>query len=59
MGYFDLDPNRVLDLVLEAYEQQPQNAAYLKLVPALKKEAVVDLLGFKFKHYQVGLRACH
>ncbi|KAG1660029.1 hypothetical protein FOA52_010014 [Chlamydomonas sp. UWO 241] len=52
IGYFDLDPNRVLDLVLEAGVQQPGNAGYVSLVPLFKAEAVVHLLGFKFQHYQ-------
>ena len=54
IGYFDLDPNRVLDLVLEAMEHQPGNDAYLKLVPMFERESVVQLLGFKFQQYQVG-----
>lgn len=53
IGYFDLDPNRVLDLVLDAAEIQPHNTAYHKLIPLFKKDAVVHLLGFKFQHYQV------
>ena len=53
IGYFDLDPNRVLDLVLEAAEHQPENDAFVRLVPLFKEEAVVQLLGFKFQQYQV------
>eukprot|EP00983_Pelagomonas_calceolata_P104487 1159034-Pelagomonas_calceolata.AAC.1 len=52
IGYFDLDPNRVLDLVLDAAEVQPENTAYLRLVPLFKREAIVHLLGFKFQHCQ-------
>ena len=32
IGYFDLDPNRCFDLVLEAYEQNPSAPGYLALV---------------------------
>jgi hypothetical protein len=32
IGYFDLDPNRALDLVLEAYEQKPSNNGFLQLL---------------------------
>ena len=53
IGYFDLDPNRCLDLVLEAAEQQPANRAYLRLIPLFKRDAVVHLLGFRFQQYQV------
>ncbi len=55
VGFFDLDPNRVLDLVLEAFERQPDNTAYLKLIPYFNQEAVVHLLGFKFQQCQVRL----
>eukprot|EP00798_Chlamydomonas_sp_ICE-L_P015992 gene15992-22126_t len=52
IGYFDLDPNRCLDLVLEAAEQQPTNSATIKLIPMFKRDAVVHLLGFKFQQHQ-------
>lgn len=32
IGYFDLDPNRVFDAILEAYEHQPDNRAYLEVI---------------------------
>lgn len=57
IGYFDLDPNRVLDLVLDAALEQPRNTAFLALVPLFKRDAVVHLLGFKFHAHQVGAPA--
>lgn len=54
IGFFDLDPNRVLDLVLDAAEAAAPNCqAFLPLVTRFKKDAVVHLLGFKFQHAQV------
>ncbi len=53
IGFFDLDPNRVLDLVLHAFEQQPDNLAYLELLPLFSSDACAHILGFKFQNYQV------
>ncbi|KAK9815918.1 hypothetical protein WJX72_011962 [[Myrmecia] bisecta] len=52
VGFFDLDPNRVVDLVLEAYAQQPRNDVYLRLMPLFSTDARVHVLGYKFQHYQ-------
>ncbi|PNW74840.1 hypothetical protein CHLRE_12g507700v5 [Chlamydomonas reinhardtii] len=52
IGCFDLDPNRCLDLLLDAAAAQPLNAALLDVVELLKAEAVGQLLGFKLQGYQ-------
>ena len=31
IGCFDLDPNRVLDLLLDAYEHKPTSKSFIKL----------------------------
>ena len=36
IGYFDLDPNRVFSLVLDAATCQPGNDAFLLLTPAFR-----------------------
>ena len=51
IGYFDLDPNRVLDLVLDVYAENIQNHAFQQLILAFKQENLPHLLGFKFQHY--------
>jgi len=51
-GYFDLDPNRVLDIVLDAYECFPENTYYHDIIFTFKKEAIPHLLGLKFSNYQ-------
>jgi THO complex subunit 2 len=53
VGYFDLDPNRVLDLVLEAYEHNQDNASYLRIIARFPRASLAHLTGFKFK-YQYG-----
>jgi hypothetical protein len=53
VGYFDLDPNRVLDLVLEAYEHNQENASYLRIIACFPRASLAHLTGFKFK-YQYG-----
>eukprot|EP01097_Dermamoeba_algensis_P001391 TRINITY_DN151_c0_g2_i1.p1 TRINITY_DN151_c0_g2~~TRINITY_DN151_c0_g2_i1.p1 ORF type:complete len:361 (-),score=72.01 TRINITY_DN151_c0_g2_i1:58-1140(-) len=52
IGYFDLDPNRVLDLVLEAFEHDPFNLQFLKILDLFKRSNLCQLLGFKFQFYQ-------
>jgi len=51
IGYFDLDPNRALDLILEAFEQKPSNVGFLELLPLFRKENFVQVLGFKFQSH--------
>ncbi|KAK8310054.1 hypothetical protein V6Z12_D02G161600 [Gossypium hirsutum] len=52
IGHFDLDPNRVFDIVLECYELQPDNNAFLQLIPIFPKSHASQILGFKFQFYQ-------
>ncbi|KAK3270167.1 THO complex subunit 2 [Cymbomonas tetramitiformis] len=52
IGYFDLDPNRVFGLILDSFEQQPENGNYLKLLPLFPKKNMPHILGFKFQYYQ-------
>lgn len=51
VGHFDLEPNRVLDFVLDAFEQQPFNRAFLSLLRRFKRSNIAHLLGFKFMMY--------
>lgn len=51
LGCFDLDPNRVLDLCLEAFECNISNLNYLELIEMFNKAPIPHLLGFKFKNY--------
>ncbi|GAV74210.1 Tho2 domain-containing protein/Thoc2 domain-containing protein [Cephalotus follicularis] len=52
IGHFDLDPNRVFDIVLECFELQPDNTAFLELIPIFPKSHASQILGFKFQYYQ-------
>jgi THO complex subunit 2 len=54
IGYFDLDPNRALDLILEAYEQKPTNVGFLQLLGLFRKENFAQVLGFKFQNHAKG-----
>ena len=56
-GRFHLDPNRVLDLILEAFESHLDEKDFF--VPLLEgypceRNTFVNILGFKFHSYQVG-----
>uniref|UniRef100_K3W895 THO complex subunit 2 n=1 Tax=Globisporangium ultimum (strain ATCC 200006 / CBS 805.95 / DAOM BR144) TaxID=431595 RepID=K3W895_GLOUD len=52
IGYFDLDANRVLDLVLDAYEMHTENDCFAELLGAFKKESLPHVIGFKFQFYK-------
>ncbi|XWS64052.1 hypothetical protein CRYUN_Cryun06bG0153900 [Craigia yunnanensis] len=52
IGHFDLDPNRVFDIVLERYELQPDNNTFLQLIPIFPKSYASQILGFKFQYFQ-------
>jgi THO complex subunit 2 len=54
IGRFDLDPNRALDIILGAFEQQPCNFLFFSLVKKFQKDSIVSILGFKFLQYQPG-----
>lgn len=58
VGRFNLDPNRVLDVILEAFEGHLDEKEFF--VPLLESypcetSTLVNILGFKFHGYQV----CH
>ncbi|XP_063988875.1 THO complex subunit 2 isoform X2 [Diachasmimorpha longicaudata] len=51
-GYFNLDPNRVLDIVLETFENRPQDDALF--IPLIKsymcdEQVLCEVLGFKYR----------
>ena len=54
IGYFDLDPNRVLDIILEVFETNPKRwATYIPLIRSYMTQhsALCNILGFKFQSY--------
>lgn len=52
IGQFELDPNRVLDVVLDAFEQQPSNLSFVALLKQFPQRNIVHVVGFKFLNYQ-------
>ncbi|KAG7282682.1 hypothetical protein CRUP_017608 [Coryphaenoides rupestris] len=55
IGCFNLDPNRVLDIILEVYEgRSDQDHFFLSLIKSYMCEPLTlcHMLGFKFKFYQ-------
>lgn len=52
IGHFDLDPNRVFDIVLECFELYPDNNIFHQLIPLFPKSHAAQILGFKFQYYQ-------
>ena len=51
IGYFDLDPNRVLDLVLDSFEKQLWNLSFISVLGIFRVNSIVHILGFKFEFY--------
>lgn len=54
IGHFDLDPNRVLDIILKSYESNPFNQNYIEIIKKFKVEAIPNLLTLRFHslHWQ-------
>jgi len=52
IGYFDIDPNRALDVVLTAFEFYPDNVNYIELIKEFKVSALASLIGSKFEIFK-------
>lgn len=52
VGQFELDPNRVLDILLDAFEQQPTNLTFITLLKHFPLRNIVHMVGFKFLLYE-------
>ncbi|XP_078167250.1 THO2 isoform X2 [Carex rostrata] len=52
IGHFDLDPNRVFDIVLDCFELYPEKKIFYDLIPIFPKSHAAQILGFKFQYYQ-------
>eukprot|EP01031_Cornospumella_fuschlensis_P030654 gene30654-37039_t len=51
IGHFELDPNRVLDILLDLFEHEPHNLCYLELLKQFHLGNVAHVLGNKFLAY--------
>ena len=58
IGFFDLDPNRVIDVLLDSFERSGalatpsgQLANFLHLIDGFETHHVAQILGFKFRNY--------
>lgn len=49
VGNFDLDPDRVLDLVIEARVHNPATRNYLRLLRNFRRESITAVLGNKLR----------
>ena len=57
LAEFDLDPNRVIDFILNAFEFRPQQIKFfIQLIKSYNCEAstLCNTLGFKFSFLKVG-----
>eukprot|EP00889_Picochlorum_renovo_P001076 jgi/Picre1/28106/NNA_003513.t1 len=48
IGYFDLDPNRVSSLILDAFAVYPHNESFITLIKEFGVLKCVEFLGFRF-----------
>lgn len=53
IGVFELDPNRVLTLLLDAWESAPASRAFEPLLNDFNTDALVHILGFKFSQQDI------
>ena len=51
IGRFELDPNRAMDVILDAFEQQIWNLSFITLLKNFSKSSIPHILGFKFTFY--------
>ena len=51
IGQFDLDPNRVIDLILNEFEQQLWNLSFILLLKNFQPKNIIHILGFKYTSY--------
>jgi THO complex subunit 2 len=54
IGFFDLDPNRVLDINLSAFETDCDNLCFLEILKLLNLNALPHVLGFKLANIYAG-----
>lgn len=47
IGYFDLDPNRVCSLIIDAYTSYPENSTFMELLKGFGNSRLVEMLGFR------------
>lgn len=52
IGLFDLEPNRVLDIILDVFQQQLWNPCFTTLCTHFRKSHIVHVVGNKFAAYQ-------
>jgi hypothetical protein len=51
IGRFELDPNRAMDVILDAFEQQIWNLSFITLLRNFSKSSIPHILGFKYTFY--------
>eukprot|EP01103_Thecamoeba_quadrilineata_P015330 TRINITY_DN480_c0_g2_i3.p1 TRINITY_DN480_c0_g2~~TRINITY_DN480_c0_g2_i3.p1 ORF type:complete len:1658 (-),score=455.84 TRINITY_DN480_c0_g2_i3:20-4993(-) len=52
IGYFDLDPHRIIDVILEVFENNTNCSIFLQLLDSFQKSSLICVLGFKYQYYQ-------
>lgn len=54
IGCFNLDPNRVLDIILESFETRPeQDKLFIPLIQSYMSDGgiICEVLGYKYRHF--------
>ena len=50
IGTFDLDPNRVVDIILTVFRKNPSDNSFLQVLKAMDSSVLAHILGFKFQN---------
>ena len=50
VGTYDLDPNRVADIIFTEFQQAPSDLSFMPLLQSFNSSLFPHLLGFKFQH---------
>ena len=58
IGFFDLDPTRVFDIILDAFQQQPRTDIFTRFIPHFSARVIAQNLGFKFQQAHVSSEHC-
>ena len=53
IGLFELDPNRVIDIILDAFENNLSNQSLISILSSFSSNTIAQLIGFKFQFFVV------
>lgn len=52
ISFFDLDPNRTVDVILGVYAEHPEKLGYVSLLTNFSKQSILFFLGIRLNQYE-------